>query len=107
MPVGALKFWGVISAAKRVSGQAEMQASILGHVYLSLGTPAVCFGVELEGRRSQQSPTPSLCGFNSQRGLEMQNSYWVQQGLLHPSAHISVDEALHVFSQLSQAFILP
>lgn len=66
---------GVISAAKRDSGQAEMQAAISGHIHSSLEISAVCFGVEFEGRRSQQSPAPSLYGVNSQRWLEMQNSY--------------------------------
>lgn len=70
-----LRVWGTINATKRGSGQAEMQATTLGHTHLSLDIPAVCFGMELEGGRSQQSPAPSLWGFSSQRGLEMQNSY--------------------------------
>lgn len=47
--------------------EAGMQATLLGHIHLSSDIPAACFSVELEGRRSQQSPAPSLCGFNSQR----------------------------------------
>lgn len=95
--------WGVISAAKRLWGPGHC----FGAIHLSLDIPAFYLGVELEGRRSQQSPAPSLCGFNSQRGFEMQNSCWGQWTLLHPSGHISGGKEPHVFSQLSQAFILP